>query len=149
MISDTVVSNKFPRVFREIPFRKIERILVAKDKITKGETNTFNILSISAPILLFLAISSADEVLRCSIRKFGILNGGTCTLSVLYWCRRGRYLSGLGSERLSSVNLFLWFLQLIETKKLVECEKVKKWKRLGKFWKRARSLKHRSTRKID
>jgi len=64
----------------------------------------------SAPMLFFLAMSSAEEVLRCSMRRFGMLNAGTCTLSVLYWWRRGRYLSGLESERSSSVNLFLWFL---------------------------------------
>lgn len=28
------------------------------------------------PMLFFLAISSADEVLRCSMRKFGMLNVG-------------------------------------------------------------------------
>lgn len=39
---------------------------------------------IDLPMEFFLAISSADDVFLCSMRKFGILNGGTCMLSVLY-----------------------------------------------------------------
>lgn len=59
------------------------------------------------PIEFFLAISSAEDVFLCSIRRLGILKGGTCMLSVLHWCLKGRRISA------SNCNLFLWFLKLI------------------------------------
>lgn len=61
-------------------------------------------------VLFFRAMSSAEEVLRCSILKFGMLKGATYILSVLCWCRKLRYRSGLDNDRLSRVNWFLWFL---------------------------------------
>lgn len=70
--------------------------------------NTF----IYRPVEFLRAISSALEVFLCSIRKLGILKGGTCILSELYWCLNGRCRSGLGNERLSNFNLFLWFLSI-------------------------------------
>jgi hypothetical protein len=56
-------------------------------------------------------MSSALEVLRCSIRRLGMLNGCTCMLSELNWCLRGRCRSGLGRDKLSSFSLLRWFLQ--------------------------------------
>ena len=55
-------------------------------------------------VLFFRAMSSAEEVLRCSMRKFGMLKGATYILSVLCWCRKLRYRSGLDNDRLSKVN---------------------------------------------
>jgi hypothetical protein len=63
------------------------------------------------PVEFLRAISSALEVLRCSMRRLGMLKGCTCMLSELNWCLRGRWRSGLGRDKLSSFSLFLWFLQ--------------------------------------
>lgn len=63
-----------------------------------------------SPAEFLRAMSSALEVLRCSMRRLGMLKGGTCMLSELYWCLSGRWRSGLGRDRLSSFSLFLWFL---------------------------------------
>lgn len=59
------------------------------------------------PVEFLRAISSALDVFRWSIRRFGILNGGTCILSDEYWWRKGRCRSGDGSDKLSNFNLFL------------------------------------------
>lgn len=40
--------------------------------------------TLNTPIEFFLAMSSADDVFLCSIRRFGMLNGGACMLSELY-----------------------------------------------------------------
>lgn len=72
--------------------------------------NLINSFSISIPVEFFLAISSALDVFLCSILKFGMLNGGTCMLSELIWCLNGLCRSGLGNDKLSNFNLFLWFL---------------------------------------
>lgn len=57
------------------------------------------------PVEFFLAMSSALDVLRWSMRRFGMLNGGTCMLSDENWCLRGRCRSGDGRDRLSNFNL--------------------------------------------
>lgn len=57
------------------------------------------------PVEFFLAMSSALDVLRWSIRRFGMLKGGTCILSDENWCRRGRCLSGDGRDKLSNFSL--------------------------------------------
>lgn len=68
------------------------------------------------PVEFLRAMSSALEVLRCSIRRLGMLNGCTCMLSELNWCLRGRCRSGLGSDRLSSFSLLRWFLRDTQTR---------------------------------
>lgn len=58
-------------------------------------------------------MSSALDVLRCSIFKFGMLKFCACMLSELYRCLKGRCLSGLCIDIVSNFNLFLWFLKTI------------------------------------
>lgn len=58
-----------------IPIRKIFRFGIRFNKM-EHRKNTI-------PAEFFLAMSSALDVLRCSILRFGILNGGTCMLSEL------------------------------------------------------------------
>lgn len=57
------------------------------------------------PVEFFRAISSALDVFRWSIRKLGMLNGGTCMLSDENWCLNGRCRSGDGIDKLSNFSL--------------------------------------------
>lgn len=57
------------------------------------------------PVEFFLAISSALDVFRWSIRRFGMLKGGTFILSDENWCLNGRWRSGDGNDKLSNFNL--------------------------------------------
>lgn len=56
------------------------------------------------PVEFLRAMSSALDVLRWSMRKLGMLKGGTCMLSEENWWRNGR-CGGEGIERLSSFSL--------------------------------------------
>lgn len=73
-------------------------------KPTKNE----NKYKANIPVEFFRAMSSALDVFLWSIRRFGILNGGTFILSWENWCLKGRCLSGDGIDKLSSFNLFRW-----------------------------------------
>lgn len=64
-----------------------------------------NVSLLKEPVEFFRAISSALDVLRWSIRKLGILNGGTCMLSDENWWRSGRCRSGDGNDKLSNFSL--------------------------------------------
>lgn len=77
--------------------------------------NQFLILPLNSPAEFFLTISSALDVLRCSIFKFGMLKFCPCMLSELYRCLKGLCLSGLCIDIVSNFNLFLWFLKTIIT----------------------------------
>lgn len=66
-----------------------------KNKVNKKKIRKERKKSVNLPPEFFLAISSALDVLRWSIRKLGILNGGIAfILSVEYWCLKVRWRSG-------------------------------------------------------
>lgn len=66
----------------------------------------FGVWGRSVPVEFFRAMSSALDVFRWSIRRLGMLKGGTCILSDENWCRSGRWRSGDGIDKLSSFSLF-------------------------------------------
>lgn len=81
------------------------------------------------PVEFLRAISSALDVLRWSMRKLGILNGGTCILSDENWCLNGRCRSGDGIDKLSNFNLLrccrsMWSnISCNVSNKIVNCSK--------------------------